>query len=58
MVPEGRVRDSLDVNPGDGAGRDAFAALQRIIERAGPARGSGVKGALERIRQSCEHETP
>jgi ribulose-5-phosphate 4-epimerase/fuculose-1-phosphate aldolase len=36
-VLEGCVRDSLNFNPKFGAGQDAFAALQRLIDRQDPS---------------------
>jgi hypothetical protein len=35
-VLEGCVRDSLNFDPRFGAGRDAFAALQRLIDARDP----------------------
>jgi len=35
-VLEGCVRDSLNFNPGFGAGEDSFAAMQRLIDRVDP----------------------
>jgi ribulose-5-phosphate 4-epimerase/fuculose-1-phosphate aldolase len=35
-VLEKCVRDSLNFNPKFGAGQDAFAALQRIVDRVDP----------------------
>lgn len=35
-VLEGCVRDSLNFDPRFGAGQDAFAALQRLIDRIDP----------------------
>jgi ribulose-5-phosphate 4-epimerase/fuculose-1-phosphate aldolase len=36
-VLEGCVRDSLNFNPAFGAGQDAFAALQRLIDARDPS---------------------
>jgi ribulose-5-phosphate 4-epimerase/fuculose-1-phosphate aldolase len=36
-VLEGCVRDSLNFDPRFGAGRDAFAALQRLIDARDPS---------------------
>lgn len=36
-VLEGCVRDSLNFNPQFGAGEDAFAALQRLIDKVDPS---------------------